>query len=194
MPQPPRFRGVFCFTMKTLLRILVASLACHLPSPAAEAPAPQVSLTVKKQVIDSDHDLHGRQGSSAKKVLTLRAEITNISQEPVKSATLTGTALILKAGEVKEMLVRQPLAETPVPELRPGGRITLDVGRIVLHEREWRNRKFEETLEEWQVVCEADGKQLGTAESSSRYAGMEKMATQPGKAGPGNAKRKKKQP
>lgn len=180
--------------MKTLFRILVASLACHFPSPAADAPAPQVSLTVKKQVVDSDHDLRGRQGSSAKKVLTLRAEITNTGRTPLEGATLSGTALILKAGEVKEALVKEPLAGTPVPELRPGGRVTLDVGRIVLHEREWRNRKFEETLEEWQVVCEAAGKQIGTAESSGRFASMEKMATQPGKAGQGKAKRKKNKP
>ena len=118
--------------------------------------------------------MRGKQGRVAKKVLTLRAEITNASKAPLEGATLSGTAIILKAGEMKETIEKRPLDETPIPTLPPGGSTTLDVGRIALHEREWRNRKFEESLEEWKVVCVAEGKDIASVESSPRFATLEK--------------------
>ena len=178
--------------MKTIFSILAASLVCFSPSTAADAPAPKVSLVVKKQVIDSDHDLRGRQGRVAKKVLTLRVEITNTGGTTLEGATLSGTAIILKAGEVKETFAKEPLGAIPVPELRPGGRVTLDIGRIALHEREWRNRKFEESLEEWKVVCTAAGTEIGMTESSARYPILEQKLAKPGQGGPAKPGRKNK--
>jgi len=149
---------------------------------------------VKKQVIDSDHDLRGRQGSMAKKVLTLRVEITNTGAATLEGATLSGTAIILRAGEGKETFDKEPLGAIPVPELRAGGRVTLDVGRIALHEREWRNRKSEESLEEWKVVCAVGGTDIGMAESSARFSILEKMAAKPGQGGPAKQGHKNRKP
>ena len=178
--------------MKAIIRILAVGLVCHFSCFAAEPSAPKVSLTVKKQVMDMDHDNIGKQGSVAKKVLTLRVEVTNNSKDSLAGAMLSGTAIIRKAGETKETFDKEPLGKTPVPELRPGGRVTLDVGRIALHEREWRNQKFEESLEEWKVVCMAAGSDIGMAVSSPRFSNLEKLADKPGKGGPANPGRKKK--
>jgi hypothetical protein len=180
--------------MKTFFCILAAGFVCLSPSFAVDTPEAKVSLGVKKQVLDSEHDMIGRQGSVARKVLTLRVEITNTGQATLAGATLSGTAIILKAGEVKETIDKEPLGKTPVPELRPGGRVTLEVGRIALHEREWRNRKIEESLEAWKVVCVAAGKEIGMAESGARFSILEERADKSGKGGPANPGRKKKNP
>lgn len=159
--------------MKALLTTITAALFL-LPAGAAEAEKPLVTLSVKRQVLDSDHDLHGRRGDSRQKTLALRVEIANTSQVAVGESSLTGDVLINRAGKERETLVRESLSPVKVPALKPGERLTFDLGKIQVSEIEWRNRKFEETLEEWQVTCTSGNTELGKAVSSDRYQALSK--------------------
>lgn len=165
--------------MKTI-SLLACSVLAWSPAAFAEAPAkPMVTLSVKTHVLESNSDLRGKGGSSKRKILTLRVEITNPAATAVEGATLSGTALVRRSGDLKERLVKELLGTVKIEPLKPNQRITVDLGKIELHELEWRARKFEETLEEWQVVCERAGTEIGKAESSEKYQNLEKDAVTP---------------
>jgi hypothetical protein len=153
------------------------ALALLLPGLAAADPAkPLVRLEVKKQVLDSAHDMHGRQGSTARKVLTLRVEVANTSSAPLEATTLTGDAIVERAKGGNETLVKESLGKVEVPALKPNERKTVDLGKITLNEVEWRNRKFEESLEEWKVTCLKGQTIVGSAVSSDRFIELEQEA------------------
>lgn len=153
------------------------ALALLLPGLAAADPVkPLVRLEVKKQVLDSDHDLRGRQGSTAHKVLTLRVEVTNTSGAPLEATTLTGDAIVERAKGESETLVKESLGKVELPALKPNERKTVDLGKITLSEVEWRNRKFEESLEEWKVSCLQGQTIVGSAVSSDRFIELEQEA------------------
>lgn len=155
----------------------IFALALLLPGLAVADPAkPLVRLEVKKQVLDSAHDLHGRQGSSARKVFALRVEVTNTSSASLESTTLTGEAIVERAKGESKTLVKEPLGKIELPALKPNERTTADLGKITLNEVEWRNRKFEESLEEWKVTCLKGPNIIGTAVSSDRFIELEHEA------------------
>lgn len=159
-------------TMKPASALL--ALALLLPGIARAEPAkPLVRLEVKKHVLASTHDLHGRQGSTARKTLTLRVEVTNTSSAPLAPATLTGLALVERAKGESENLVKESLGPVELPELKPNERKTVELGKITLNEVEWRNRKFEESLEEWKVTCLQGQTLVGSAVSSDRFIELE---------------------
>jgi hypothetical protein len=165
--------------MKTMLTILVAGFACIVSAPAAEPAKPLVTLTVKKHVLDREHDQRGLRGSSTEKSLTLRVEIVNTSSAAIEGAELSGHALIMRAGDFREMLVKESLGTIKVPAMKPNEKLTLELGKIDLREMEWKARKFEESLEEWRVVCTRGGVEIGKAESSDKYASLDKTAKEP---------------
>ena len=178
--------------MKTLALLLTASLLGFTHVRAAEPPKPLVTLTVKQKVLDSDHDLRGKRGSSARKIITLRVEIVNTGAAPLPDSELTGSALVSRAGEIKEKIVMESLGVVKVPAMKPNEKLTLDLGKIELSEVEWRNRKFEEKLEEWQVTCNHGTVEIGKAVSSERYATLAKEVAPPTrKKGPANPKPRK---
>lgn len=157
----------------------------------AETPAkPLLDLSVKTKVLDSDSDLRGKRGSSKQKTMALRIEITNTSPTPVEAATLSAHALVRRSGDLKERLIKETLGTRKLEPLKPNQKITIDIGRIDLHELEWKARKFEETLEGWRVVCEQNGSEIGKAESD-RYQDLAKDAVipQPRKTAKGPGKR-----
>lgn len=155
----------------------LVALALLLPGIASADPAkPLLRLEVKKQVLDSAHDLRGRQGSTARKVLTLRIEITNTSGAPLEATTLTGEAIVERAKGESETLVKESLGKVELPALKPNERTTVDLGKITLKEVEWRNRKFEESLEEWKVTCLQGQTIVGSAVSSDRFIELEQEA------------------
>jgi hypothetical protein len=165
--------------MKTMLTILAAGFACIVSAPAAEPAKPLVTLTVKKHVLDRDHDQRGLRGSSEQKSLTLRVEIVNTSPAAIEGAELSGHALIMRAGDFREMLIKESLGTIKVPAMKPNEKLTLELGKIDLREIERRARKFEESLEEWRVVCTRGGVVIAKAESSDKYTSLEKDAKQP---------------
>ncbi len=155
--------------MKTFLTTCATAILLLVPAGAAEPQKPLVTLAVKRQMLDSDHDLHGRRGDSRQKTFALRVEITNTSQAPVGESELSGDVLVKRVGDGQEKIVKEPLAAIKVPAMKPGERLTLHLGKIQLSEIEWRNRKFEETLEEWQVTSRLGNAETGRAVSSDRY-------------------------
>lgn len=155
--------------MKTLLSTASVALFLLLPAGAVEPQKPLVALSVKRQTLDSEHDLRGRQGDTRQKTITLRVELTNTSSAPITESELSGDALVTRAGDTQEMVNKESLAAMKVPAMKPGERLTLDLGKIQLSEIEWRNRKFEETLEEWKVTCTQGKVEIGNAVSSPRY-------------------------
>lgn len=165
--------------MKTILPILAAGLACISPVLAADPVKSPVTLTVKKQVLDSDHDQRGRHGNSKEKTLTLRVEISNTSSTAIDDAEISGDALVMRAGNIKEVLIKENLGTLKVPAMKPNARFTLDLGKIDVKEIELAKRKFEESLEEWQIVCTSGGKEIAKAMSSEKYTAMEKDAKSP---------------
>ena len=159
---------------------------------AADAPKPLVSVTAKRHVLDSDHDLDGRRGSSGKKVITLRVDITNTTSSPVEASVLSGDALVLRAVGENEKLVKESLGKIEVPALKPNEKKTVELGKITLSEVEWKKRKFEESLEEWKVTCSQGQAVIGGTESSDKYADLEATAKPAGGKGvpPGPAKKR----
>lgn len=165
--------------MKTFATFLAATLAI-LPMAGLAGPAkPLVALTVKKQVIDSDHDLRGKQGSSKERTLTLKVEIVNVSSDPIEGAQLSGHALVSRAGDFQEKIAKEALTAVKIPAMKPNERLTLDLGKLRLTELELRGREFKETLEEWKVVCTRNGTEIGQAVSSDRYASLEQQVVKP---------------
>lgn len=184
--------AVFQEIMRTLTLFSAAFLCSLADIGAADPPKPLVTLEVKKQILDTDHDLRGKRGSSREKTLTLRVEIVNTGSTEVAASELAGDALVLRAGDIKEKIVRESLGVLKVPALKPNGKVTLDLGKIKLSEIEWRSRKFEETLEEWQVACTQGAVEIGKAVSSGRYATLAAEVAPPMKKNrPGNPKARK---
>lgn len=174
--------------MKTLPTLIFAGLACILPDIAAEPAPPLVSLSAKKHVLDSDSDLRGQRGSTKQKTITLRVEVSNTSGKAIDSAEISADALVKRAGDVSEKLVKEPLGTAKIPLLKPNGKVTIELGKIELRELEWRARKYEETLEEWKVTCTQAGVEIGSAVSDKNYDTLEKTAVQPPKH-PGRRKK-----
>lgn len=175
--------------MKTFAPFLAAALVLLPMVGFAEPAKPLVALTVKKQVIDSDHDLRGKQGSSKERTLTLKVEIVNVSDASIENAQLSGNALVSRAGDLQEKIVKEPLAAIKLPAMKPNERLTLDLGKLRLTELELRGRTFKETLEEWKVFCTRGAEEIGQAVSSDRYASLEQQVVK-SPLRPGNAKRR----
>jgi hypothetical protein len=125
--------------MKTLLTTL-ATVLLLVPAGAAEPHKPVVTLTVKRQILDSDHDLRGRCGDTRQKTVTLRVEISNTSQAPVGESELSGDVLVKRIKNEQEKIVREPLPPLKVPAMKPGESLIFELGKIQLDEIEWRNR------------------------------------------------------
>lgn len=165
--------------MKTLPFLFAASLACLTPGIAAEPQKPLVTLSVKRHTLDSDRDMIGRGGSNRQRTVALRVEIVNTSSTPVAESELSGDVLVKRAKNETEIVVKEALDKLKLPAMKPNEKLTLNLGKIVLHELEWRNRKFEEELEEWQISCTQGTTEIGKTTSSDNYQKLLKDATVP---------------
>lgn len=159
----------FLRLMKTLLTLCVAGLGCLTPALAVEPQKPLVTLTVKRQVLDSDSDMLGKKGSSRQKTVTLRVEIINNTSSPIAESELSGDVLVTRVRNENEKIVREPLDMVKLPAMKPREKLTLNLGRIQLTEVEWKNRKFEETLEEWRVTCTQGNTAICNPVTSENY-------------------------
>ncbi|MEO5712399.1 MAG: hypothetical protein ABIT37_02840 [Luteolibacter sp.] len=176
-------------TFITLFTVAFLSATTH----AAEEPKPLVTLSVKRQLLDSNHEMRGRQGDTKDKTFALRVEITNTSSTTVTDAELTGTVLVSRSTDVSDKVVKEPLGNLAIAPMKPNERITVDLGKITLREVELRNRRFEEKMEEWKVECLQKQIVIGSAVSSDQFAAKEKQVTPPPakKAGPARQPGKK---
>lgn len=170
--------------MKTLIPILAVGLALLTPMSAAEPPKPakpSVTLTVKRHLIDSEHDQQGPR-KSREKTITLRVDIQNVSSSTVEESILSGDVLVMRSVGEREKVVKEKLGTMKVPALKPNEKITLDFGKFKLNDFQWKHRKFEESLEEWSVVCKKGETEIGKNLSNVRYTTLEKeaMSDEPG--------------
>ncbi len=182
--------------MKLLTPMLSLGLLLMAAAGAAEPSKPLVTLSVKKQLLDSEHDTRGRQGSTQKKVYTLRVDVVNVSSSPIGESTLSGDALVTRAIGEKEKIVKESLGTVKVPAMKPNEKLTLDLGKVSVSEVEWRDRKFEEKLEEWRIVCKRDDTEIGKAVSNERFETLSKEVSTEEPKGPetqGPARRKLRQ-
>ena len=170
--------------MKTLTLLMATGLAFLASALADEAPKPLLQLSAKKQVLDTDHD-RLRAGSSKQKTVALRVVLYNATSKTVEESVLTGVALVSRAAESREQIVKESLGEIKVPAMKPNEKVTIDLGKIELSEVEWGKRKFEENLEEWQVTCSHGEVEIGKAESSDRFALVARDAVKNGPQRPG---------
>ncbi|MEO8613498.1 MAG: hypothetical protein ABI600_00030 [Luteolibacter sp.] len=171
--------------MKNLIILLTLGLALPTTTRAAEPAKPLVTLSVKRQVLDSSHEMLGRQGNTKQKTYTLHVEIINTSSSEITDAQLTGEILVTRSSEMSEKLVKEPLDKITLATMKPNEKLTVDLGKITLREVEWRNRKFEEQLEEWKVDCVQKETVIGSAVSSPHFESLEKKAVTPQVANPG---------
>lgn len=182
----------FGMDMKTLALSLSAGFFLILTSLTAEAAPQSVKLEVKKHLVESDRNKVASFGGQVSKAYTLRVEITNTGKETITGAKLSGTALVMRARAMNERLSSEPIAAMEIPELKPNGRVTLDLGRIDIHKLELRQREMEETFEEWQVVCTQGESELAKVESSGKFESLNKDASdQPGIGRKGRGKKAK---
>ena len=140
---------------------------------AEEAAKPSVSLMVKRQILDANHDRRAHSESSDKEV-TLRVEIKNVTNEALEGAELTGEVILNRAKNERERMVIEELKSIKLPTMKPNEKITMDLGKVILNKVRWKNRTFEETLEEWKVVCKKGEANIGENLSDSNYARLAK--------------------
>ena len=138
---------------------------------AEEATKPSVSLTVKRQTLDASRD-RGFHSEASDKEVTLRVEIKNVTNEALEGAELTGQVIINRARNEAERMVVEELKSIKLPAMKPNERLTVDLGKIILNKARWKNRTFEETLEQWKVVCKKGEANIGENLSDKNYAGL----------------------
>lgn len=160
--------------MKALTPIFAVGLALFSQVIAVEPAKPAVTLTVKRQLIDSDHDLRGGHGSSKEKTFTLKIEISNTTSSLIGASELSGDVLVSRALGERDRIVKESIGSVKLPAMKPNERLTLSLGKIKLSEFEWGKRKFEETLEEWKVTCKIGETVIGENLSTERYTTLEK--------------------
>jgi hypothetical protein len=160
--------------MKTLTPIFAAVLVLCSQAIAAETSKPTVSLDVKRHLTGTDHDQLGVHGDAKDKIVTLRVAVTNITSAVIEGAELSGNVLVQRGVNEREKIVKETLASVKLPSMKPNETVTIDLGEITLRKVEWKNHKFEESLEEWKVTCKQGDKQLGQNLSSPKYATLEK--------------------
>ncbi len=136
---------------------------------AEDATKPLVSLTVKRQLLSADLDARGPRSESSDKEMTLRVEIKNLSNTNLEGAELTGDVLINRAKNDNEKIVKEALKSLKLPPLKPNEKLTVDLGKFTLSKLRWKSRTFEETLEEWKVVCHKGEANIGENVSDEKY-------------------------
>lgn len=139
-----------------------------------EQAKPFLSLSVKRHLTNTEQGKIGARGEVKDKIVTLRCVITNVSSTIIEGAMLSGDVLMERSRGENKKIVKESLAPIKIPEMKPNAEITLDLGKMKLSKVEWRNREFEESLEEWKVVCKKGETVIGKNTSSDKYTSLEK--------------------
>lgn len=159
--------------MKTLTPLFALAFAFCSQGLAADGGKPLLSITAKRQVTGSERSVRSH-SDAREKVVTLRVVIQNTSALTIDGAELDGEVLVERMRDEREKIVKEKLKAVKLPTLKPNERITIDLGEINLREVEWRQRKFEETLVEWKVVCKQGETEIGKHLSSDKFTTLEK--------------------
>lgn len=141
---------------------------------AEETAKPLVSMTVKRHILGSDKDDRGPRSESRDKEMTLRVEIKNLSDTTLEGAELTGDVLLNRAINDNERIVKEALKSMKLPPMKPNEKLTVELGKFTLTELKWKSRTFEETLEEWKVVCKKGEANIGESVSDENYDALVK--------------------
>lgn len=160
--------------MKPLILTSALVLAMAAPCLAQEQAKPTVSLSVKRQLIGTDNSRGGWQTDAREKTVTLRVTITNTSSARLEGASLTGKVMVERAMEDRGKFVCEFLEPVKLPSMAPNQQITVDLGKVSLRKVEWQRRKFEESLEEWEVLCKLGDSTIGSNLSDPRFKTLEK--------------------
>ena len=165
---------VFHYIMKTHILSFAAFFGLIAGVFAEEAKKPSVSITAKSQTLDASYD-RGAHSASSDKEVTLRVEIRNVTNETLEGAELTGEVIINRSRNEAERMVIEELKSLKLPAMKPNERLTVDLGKVVLNKAKWKNRTFEETLEQWKVVCKKGDANIGENLSDKNYDGLVKQ-------------------
>jgi hypothetical protein len=160
---------------------ILLCLGLAVSSIAAEPAKPLLAMTAKKHLVDSDSDRQGGHVTTREKSVTVRVEITNQSATTVTGAELSGDALVKLDGSLKDGLAKLSLGKIAIPELKPNARVSLDLGRVSLHELDGRVRKVETSLEGWKVIATKDGAEVGMVKSGDDYEVLESQSVSRGR-------------
>ena len=176
--------------MKKLSLLLCASLISPLWGQApdvakpATAEKPLVSVSAKRQLLDTDSEHIGARGKNKSKEYTIRVEVQNITNSNIEHATVAGEIFVSKVVRENERMVNEHLAKKEIPTLKPGEKVTIDLGKISLNTIEFRNKSFEEKLEEWKVECLDGQKIIGSTLSSEKFTKLQIDAKEKPEANP----------
>lgn len=172
--------------MKLPLLLALSALAATHGALAEESSKSPLSVEVKRHLVDSNT---GRSlgGDSRSRTYTLQVQITNVSSSIVEGVELTGEVLVRRSIEDHEKRVKETIPPQKLPAMKPNERLTLEFGKINVRTIEWKKGKeFEESLDEWKVVCTRAGKDIAGHQSSANYTALSKDAP------PADAGKKKK--
>ena len=136
---------------------------------AEEVAKPLVSLTVKTQLLSADRDIRGQRSEPKDKEMTLRVEIKNLSDTTLEDAELTGDIIINRSVNDDAKIVQEVLTSLKLPAIKPNEKITVDLGKFTISKVKWHCRSFDETLEEWKVVCNKGDANIGEKVSTDKY-------------------------
>ncbi len=136
---------------------------------AEEAAKPMVSLTVKSQLLSADRDIRGQRSAPKDKEMTLRVEIKNLSDSTLEDAELTGDVILSRSVNEEAKFVQELLTSLKLQPIKPNEKITVDLGKFTISKVKWHCRSFDETLEEWKVVCKIGGANIGEKVSTDKY-------------------------
>ncbi len=137
------------------------------------AEKPLVTVTAKRQLLDTDSDHIGVRGKSKSKSYTIRVDVQNISGQLIEKASVSGEVFVSKVIRDNERMVNEQLTKKEIPPLKPGEKITIDLGKITLNTIEFQNKSFEEKLEEWKVECLDGQKIIGSTLSSEKFTKLQ---------------------
>lgn len=151
-----------------ILRALVI-LGMILGVSAEDAAKPLVSLIVRSQVLSAEGDDRGARSKSKDKEMTLRVEIKNLSDTTLEDAELTGDVILNRSVHEEAKFVQELLTSLKLQPIKPNEKITVDLGKFTISKVKWHCRSFDETLEEWKVVCNKGDANIGEKVSTDKY-------------------------
>jgi len=180
---------------KSIMSIAALTMAFALTSQifAEEVAKPLLSLSVKRHLTNTEQEKIGPRTEVKDKIVTLRVIISNVSSTVVDGAMLSGDVLLERTLGDHKKIVKESLAPIKIPEMKPNASVTLDLGKIKLSKVESKYREFEESLEEWKVVCKKGETVIGKNTSSDKFTTLEKeiKPDKPGDDRPSNPRQRK---
>ena len=87
----------------------------------------------------------------------------------LEDAELTGDVILNRSVNEEAKIVQEALTSLKLPAIKPNEKITVDLGKFTISKVKWHCRSFDETLEEWKVVCSKGEANIGEKISTDKY-------------------------